>query len=145
MHDFALAAAALLVLAAADARAQDLPEAEAFAPGPGRVWLSGCAVEADRYVTCKDAARPLLDAIAAPGTGTPGAALEAFMRTLFTEKGCTYAAPPDTFRVNGIFLSFDSKHAERIRCPGQSSALVFRPGAITLLDTLYFLAGGPPR
>lgn len=87
----------------------------------------------------------MLDAIAKPGETTPGAAFQAHMRTLFTGKGCTFEAPPETFRVNGIFLSVDLKNAGLIRCAGQSPEPAFKPGVIVLLDTLYFLTGDAPQ
>ncbi|MBL8847636.1 MAG: hypothetical protein JNN24_17880 [Hyphomicrobium zavarzinii] len=140
-------AAALLL--AGSAHAQDIPAevppASNFAPGSGRVWFSSCTFEAERYVSCKDAARPAIEAIAKPGDGTPGEALQAFVKKLFTDKGCTFDAPPESFRVNGIFLSFDSKAAHQIACQGQKADLVFKPGVIILLNTLYFVAGDPPQ
>lgn len=137
---------ALLPLAAVAARAQEaLPSKEAFEPGSGRTWLSECAFEADRYVTCKHAARPVLEAVSNPGDGTPGEALQAFMRDLFVAKGCAFDASADSFRVNGIFLSFDSNAAGKIRCRGEPSKLSFGPGVIALADTIYFLSGDPPQ
>jgi hypothetical protein len=144
MRAFVCVVVGLLPLAAA-AQVQDLPSAEAFGPGSGRVWLSHCAFEADRYVSCKNAARPVLEALATPGDGTPGAALQAFMRDLFVAKGCAFDIPEDSFRVNGIFLSFDSAAAMGIRCEGKESKLEFAPGVITLLDTLYFFSDAPPQ
>lgn len=146
-----LATALALVLSAAGAAAAEEvvpegpPDAAFFSGAPGRTWLSGCELQSERYVVCTHAAGPVLDAIARAGAATPGAALEAAMRRLFEDKGCAFDAPPGTFRVNGIFLSFDSKSAGLIRCEGRSSDLVFRPGVIVLLDTLYFLAGDPPQ
>lgn len=142
-----LAGVLSLVTSAAHAQEMpiDSPGADAFRPGSGRVWLSGCTYESERYVACNNAARPVLDAIAKSGDATPGAALQAFMRQTFTEKGCTFDAPAETFRVNGIFLSFDAKAASEIRCAGKKSGLVFAPGVITFLDTLYFLSGDPPQ
>lgn len=140
------AVAAVLLLAANAAQAQgDLPGADTFAPGSGRLWLSGCEFQAERYVTCKTAARPLLEAISAEGEGTAGEKLQTFVSDLFIEKGCAFEAPPETFRVNGIFLSFDANAASAIRCNDKKGKLVFAPGVITLLDTLYFLAGDPPQ
>lgn len=142
-----LVAAMLPLAGAASAGAQEsLPSAQAFAPGSGRVWLSECAFEAERYVSCRNAAPSVLEVISSPGDGdTPGMALQAFMRDLFVGKGCTFAVPPDSFRVNGIFLSFDSSTASEIRCDGLPSRLVFSPDGIGLLDTLYFFSGAPPR
>lgn len=135
----------LPLFAAMPAQAQDdMPTLEAFASGSGRIWLSDCAFEAERYVSCKNAAPALLEAITDPGSDTPGAALQAFMRALFVDKGCTFDIPADSFRVNGIFLSFDSSAASGIRCEGKPSKLVFAPGGISLLDTLYFFFGPPP-
>jgi hypothetical protein len=137
---------AVLLLAASAAQAQEGPPgADTFQPGSGRVWLSGCEYQSERYVTCKDAARPLLDAISAAGEGTPGEKLQTYVSDLFIEKGCAFEAPPESFRVNGIFLSFDAHAAREIRCNGKKGKLVFAPGVITLLDTLYFLSGDPPR
>jgi hypothetical protein len=119
--------------------------AVAFGPGSGRTWFSGCELQAERYVVCKNADRPLLDAIAAPGAGTPGQALQAFMRKIFETRGCRFEAPDDSFRVNGIFLSFDAGAAAHIRCEGARSALQFAPDRMSLLDTVYFLmADAPP-
>jgi hypothetical protein len=138
----------LLPLLAVPIKAQDgtvLPRADAFAPGSGRVWFSGCAFEAERYVTCKNADAGVLEAISNPGDGTPGLALQTYVSDVFIEKGCAFEAPLDTFRVNGVLLSFDSKAAGLIRCKGKPSKLSFAPGLITLADTLYFLTGDPPQ
>lgn len=140
-------AAALLLAGSAHAQdiAAEVPPASDFAPGSGRVWFSSCTFEAERYVSCKDAARAAIEAIAKPGDGTPGEALQAYVKKIFTKKGCTFDAAPESFRVNGIFLSFDSKASKQIACQGQKSDLVFKPGVIVLLDTLYFIAGDPPQ
>lgn len=138
--------AAMLPLAAASGGAQEgLAGVDPFKPGAGRTWFSDCEFQADRYVSCKNAARPVLEAIAKPGDGTPGAALQAFMRDLFVAKGCIFDAPPDSFRVNGIFLSFDSEAAGRIRCHGQPSKLTFGPGVMALTSSVYFFMGSPPE
>lgn len=137
--------AMLLFWAGAPAHAQeDMPPLEAFASGSGRVWLSDCAFEAERYVSCKNAAPAVLEAISNPGEETPGEALQAFVQALFVGKGCVFDIPADSFRVNGIFLSFDSTAASGIRCEGKPSKLVFAPGGISLLDTLYFFSAAPP-
>jgi hypothetical protein len=68
-----------------------------------------------------------------------------FISDMFIEKGCAFEAAPDTFRVNGIFLSFDSKSAKDIRCQGKKSTLTFSPEGMALLDTLYFFSAGPPQ
>lgn len=147
MRHFLLVAAAALSLAvsAHGQDAPDLPGADAFEPGSGRLWFAGCEFEADRYVTCKTAAPGVLEAIANPGDQTPGSALQTYVSDVFIEKGCAFEAPPESFRVNGIFLSFDSKAAKDIRCAGKKSGLVFKPGVITLLDTIYFISGDPPQ
>lgn len=120
-----------------------LPKLEAFAPGSGKVWFSGCVLEADRYVSCKSAQREILDAIASPGDQTPGLALQTFISDVFIEKGCSFEAPPDSFRVNGVFLSFDSNAAKDIRCKGKASKPAFGPDGISLADTLYFFSDTP--
>ncbi|MDQ8698372.1 hypothetical protein [Hyphomicrobium sp. LHD-15] len=145
MRRFLFSLVVALPFAAASTFAQDIPGKDAFEAGSGRVWFSGCQFEADRYVTCKNAAPGILEAIANPGDGTPGLALQTYVSDVFIEKGCAFEAPPESFRVNGVFLSFDSKAASQIRCKGKPSKLVFGPDAITLLDTLYFLAGDPPQ
>lgn len=141
--------AATLWLAAGSAHAQDgtasLPGLDAFEPGSGRLWLSACAYEADRYVSCKSAAPAVLEAIAQPGDQTAGAALQTFVSDVFIEKGCAFEVQPESFRVNGLFLSFDTKSAKDIRCKGKKSALVFGPDGMTFLDTLYFFSGDPPQ
>ncbi len=146
---FFLCAALASSLAAVSVHAQDapadLPGADAFQAGSGRIWFAGCAYESDRYVTCKTAAPGALEAIASPGDQTPGAALQMFVSDVFIEKGCAFEAGPDSFRVNGIFLSFDSKAAKAIRCSGKKPGLAFQPGVITLLDTVYFFSGDPPQ
>ncbi len=139
-------AAALLVAVAASARAQEgLIGADAFKPGSGKTWFSSCELRADRYVSCKNAARPILEAIAKPEKGTAGEALQAFIRDLFVAKGCTFEVPEDTFGVNGIFLSFDSKAADRIRCHDQPLKLTFGPGLMALPGSVYFFMGAPPE
>lgn len=145
MHRFFLSLAAALSFAAGSALAQDVPGADAFKPGSGRVWFSGCEYEADRYVTCKSADAGVLEAIANPGDGTAGLALQTYVSDVFIEKGCSFEAAPDSFRVNGVFLSFDAKAVGQIRCKGKTSKLEFKPGVITLADTLYFFAGDPPQ
>lgn len=139
-------AAALPAMVQADSLelVSEAPDAAFFEKEPGRTWLSHCAYQSDRYVVCKNAAPPVLEAIAEPET-TAGAALQDHMRGIFEAKGCTFEAPADTFRVNGIFLSFDAGNAKQIRCGDQSSDLKFRPGVISFLDTIYFLNDGPPR
>ncbi|WP_072396575.1 hypothetical protein [Hyphomicrobium sp. CS1GBMeth3] len=138
--------AALFPLALASAQAQEgLTGADPFKPGAGRTWFSSCELQAGRYVSCKNAARPILEAIANPGKGTAGEALQAFMRDLFVSKGCTFEVPEDSFRVNGIFLSFDSHAAEKIRCYGHPSKLTFGPGVMALTGSVYFFMGGPPE
>lgn len=122
-----------------------LPGADAFQSGSGRIWFSGCVFEAERYVSCKNAAQSVLDAVAEPGDGTPGDKLQTYVSDLFIEKGCAFEAPPETFRVNGIFLSFDANAAREIRCKGKTGKLIFAPGVISLLDTLYFLSRDPPQ
>ncbi|HEX2843378.1 hypothetical protein [Hyphomicrobium sp.] len=149
MRYFQSLAMATLSLAAVSAHGQDapadLPGAAAFEPGSGRLWFAGCEFEADRYVTCKMAAPGVLEAIENPGDQTPGSALQTYVSDVFIEKGCAFEASPESFRVNGIFLSFDSKAAKDIRCAGKKSGLAFKPGVITLLDTIYFIAGDPPQ
>lgn len=135
---------ALAVAMAGGAHAGGSGETVQFGAGSGRTWLSGCELQAERYVVCKNAERPVLEAIANPGGGTPGEALQAFVRTLFEAKGCRFEAPAESFGVNGIFLSFDSSAAAGIACEGQRSALSFAPGRMSLLDTVYFLAEDPP-
>lgn len=132
-----------LPLAAASAEAPDLPKRGAFGPGSGKVWFSGCIFEADRYVSCKSAMSDVLEAIASPGDQTPGSALQTFISDVFIEKGCAFEAAPENFRVNGVFLSFDTKSAKDIRCEGAPSKLVFGPDGMTFLDTLYFFRDGP--
>lgn len=145
MRCLGFAFAASLALAASAGLAQELPGKDSFLPGSGRVWLAGCAFEADRYVTCKTAEAGVLAAISNPGDGTPGLALQTYVSDAFIEKGCAFEAAPDTFRVNGVFLSFDSSQAAQIRCNGKPSKLAFAPGLITLADTLYFFADAPPQ
>ena len=94
------------------------------------------------YVT-KSAAPEVLEAISNPGEDTPGAALQMFISDAFIEKGCAFEAAPESFRVNGVFLSFDSKSAKDIRCKGKASKLEFSPDGIALADTLYFFSGEP--
>lgn len=122
----------------------EAPDAAFFENKPGRTWFSHCEYQNERYVVCKNAAAPILDTILKPET-TPGAALQSHMRGIFEQKGCTFEAPKDTFRVNGIFLSLDMEGAKSIRCGDEEPKLVFRPGVITFLDTIYFLSDGPPR
>ena len=138
---------AVILIAAHAALAQDsaFPSADAFAPGAGRTWFSDCNFEAERYVTCKNAAPDAIAAISTPGDMTPGAALQTFISDIFIEKGCAFEAGPETFRVNGIFLSFDTKSAKDIRCKGKKSALTFAPEGMAFLDTLYFFTGDPPQ
>jgi hypothetical protein len=145
MRRFLLNLTAALSSAAGPVLAQDIPSKDAFAPGSGRVWFSGCEFERDRYVTCKSAAPEVLEAIANPGSEPAGLALQTYVSDVFIEKGCAFEAPQDSFLVNGVFLSFDGKAAGQIRCKGKPSKLVFAPGLITLADTLYFFAGDPPQ
>lgn len=121
----------------------EAPKADFFENEPGRTWLSHCAYEQDRYVVCKFAEPGTIHAIEHPKTSA-GAALQGRMREIFEAKGCTFDAPPETFRVNGIFLSFDAKGGERIACPDKTSKLEFKPGVISFLDTIYFLSDGAP-
>jgi hypothetical protein len=140
-------AAVLLWLAGgpvlAGGEATGMPGLDALGPESGRIWFSGCVLEADRYVSCKSAARGVLEAIGNPGDQTAGAALQTYVSDVFIEKGCAFEAPPESFRVNGVFLSFDSKAAKNIRCGGKPGALAFAPDGMALLDTLYFFSGGP--
>ena len=149
MRRLLIALAALSPLFAFDARAQDgaggFPPAAEFGAGSGRIWFSGCVFEADRYITCKSADAGLLEAIASPGDQTPGDVLQMHVSDVFIEKGCAFEAPQSSFRVNGVFLSFDTKAAKDIRCKGKKSAVVFSPQGMTLLDTLYFFSGDPPQ
>lgn len=143
MRSLLAAASIALPLAAASAQAPEFPKLDAFEPGSGKVWFSGCAFEADRYVSCKSAAPGVLEAIANPGDQTPGAALQTFISDVFIEKGCAFEAAPESFRVNGVFLSFDTKAGTDIRCKGTPSKLAFGPDGMTFLDTLYFFFDGP--
>lgn len=140
--------ATIISFAAVSAHAQDpasFPKADAFAPGSGKLWFAGCVYEAERYVSCKTAQTGVLDAVSQPGDQTPGEALQMYVSDVFIEKGCAFEVPPDSFRVNGVFLSFDTKSAASIRCAGKKSALSFSPDGMTLLDTLYFFSGDPPQ
>jgi hypothetical protein len=145
MRCLTIALALVLSIGARPVFAQELPGKESFAPGSGRVWFSGCELEADRYVTCKNADQGVLEAVSNPGDGTPGLALQTYVSDVFIEKGCAFEAPLDSFRVNGVFLSFDSKAASLIRCQGKPSKLVMGPGLFTLADTLFFFMGDPPQ
>jgi hypothetical protein len=137
-------AAILITASVAVAHAQDgFPGAEAFAPGSGRIWFSGCVLEAERYVSCKSAQREILDAIATPGDQTPGLALQTFVSDVFIDKGCAFEAPPDSFRVNGVFLSFDSNSAKHIRCAGKASKLAFSPEGMSLANSIFFFSDAP--
>lgn len=122
----------------------EAPGADFFEDEPGRTWFSHCDFEQDRYVVCKFAESRIIQAIEHPKT-TPGVALQDRIREIFEAKGCTFEAPPETFRVNGIFLSFDARGGERIACKDEPSKLVFRPGVISFLDTIYFLSEGRPQ
>jgi hypothetical protein len=140
--------AAMLPLTAIPAGAQDaapFPGAKAFEAGSGRLWFSECEFQEDRYITCKSAAPIVLEAIANPGDQTPGAALQMNVSDVVIEKGCAFEAQPESFRVNGVFLSFDTKSAKDIRCKGKKSAVVFSPQGMSFLDTLYFFSGDPPQ
>ena len=95
-------------------------------------------------MTCKNAEPSILDAISHPGDQTPGAALQTFVSDLFIEKGCAFEAQPESFRVNGVFLSFDTQSAKDIRCKGKTSSVQFAPQGMTFLDTLYFFSGDAP-
>ena len=148
MRSLPPAAALALALYSFAASAQEpaaLPRADYFAQGSGRTWFADCNYEAERYVVCKTAAKPVLDAIADPGSDTPGTKLQMLIGDLFIEKGCAFEAAPDSFRVNGVFLSFDTKAAKTIRCGGKPSKVEFAPGMITLLDTVYFFNDDPPQ
>jgi hypothetical protein len=137
-----------LLLAAAPAGAETpaaFPKADAFEPGSGRLWFSACVYESERYITCKSAQPSVLDAISNPGDQTPGGALQMHVSDVFIEKGCAFEAAPDSFRVNGVFLSFDTKAAKDIRCKGKSASLGFSPEGIVLLDTLYFFTEDAPQ
>ncbi len=125
---------------------EELPRAEIFEKDAGRTWLSHCEFQHDRYIVCKHGAKPVIDAISNPEhAGAPGAALQAHIREIFEKKGCTFAAPDNTFRVNGIFLSFDAEKGAEIKCEGKPSTLVFAPQGAIFLDTLYFYFQGPPE
>jgi hypothetical protein len=142
----ALALVATLAIAGsfeASAETPGFPKLGAFAPGSGKVWFSGCVFEADRYVSCKSAAPDVLEAISNPGDQPPGAALQTFVSDAFIEKGCAFEAAPDSLRVNGVFLSFDSAAAKDIRCKGKPWKLEFSPDGMVLADTLYFFSGEP--
>lgn len=145
MRLFEVLAFALLLAAPASAQAPVFPKLGEFAPGSGKVWFSGCALEADRYVSCKSAAPDVLETIANPGDQGPGAALQTFISDVFIEKGCAFEAAQDSFRVNGVFLSFDSNAAKDIRCKGKAAKLAFSPEGMTLQDTLYFFFDGPAQ
>ncbi|WP_334145730.1 hypothetical protein [Hyphomicrobium sp.] len=134
--------ATVLPLAAASA-AVEFPKLGAFEPGSGKIWFSGCTFEADRYVSCKSAAPEVIEAISNPGDQTPGLALQTFVSDVFIEKGCAFEAAPESFRVNGIFLSFDSNAAKDIRCKGKAATLVFGPEGMSLQDTVFFFRDGP--
>ncbi len=137
------AIAIALPLAAASAQAPEFPKLDAFAPGSGRIWFSGCVLEAERNVRCTSAAPEVLDAIAQPGDQSPGLALETFVSDVFIEKGCAFQPAPESFRVNGGFFSFDSQAAKDIRCKGKGSKLEVSPDGMALADTLYFFSGEP--
>lgn len=136
-------AAALSLAAPAHAQSPAFPKLDAFAPGSGKVWFSGCVFEADRYVTCKSAAPEVLEAVSHPGDQTPGLALQTHISDVFIEKGCAFEARPDSFRVNGVFLSFDSAAAKDIRCNGKAGTLAFDPDGMALHETLFFFSDGP--
>ncbi len=137
-----LIAVALPILSA---QAQEFPKLDAFGPGSGKIWFSGCVFEADRYVSCKSAAPDVLEAIANPGDQAPGLALQTHISDVFIEKGCAFEAAADSFRVNGVFLSFDSSAAKDIRCKGKAGKLAFSPDGMALQDTLFFFADGPAQ
>lgn len=143
MRYFLSAIAIMFPLAAASAQAPAFPKLGAFAPGSGKIWFSGCVLEADRYVSCKSAAPEVLDAISQAGDQTPGLALETHVSDVFIEKGCAFQPAPESFRVNGMLLSFDSKSAKDIRCKGKSAKLEISPDGMALADTLYFFSGEP--
>lgn len=132
-----------IALSIAPVQAQEFPKLDAFVPGSGKVWFSGCVFEADRYVSCKSAAPDVLEAISHPGDQTPGLALQTLISDVFIEKGCAFEARPDSFRVNGVFLSFDGTAAKDIRCNGKAGTLAFGPDGMALLDTLFFFTDGP--
>lgn len=130
----------------AQATDEGLPAAEVFEKDQSRTWLSHCEFQHDRYIVCKHGAKPVIDAISNPEQpGAPGPALQAHVREIFERKGCTFAAPANTFRVNGIFLSFDAEKGAEIQCEGKPSTLVFTPQGASFLDTLYFYFQGPPQ
>ena len=143
MRFLCLLLAVALPILSAHAQAPAFPKLGAFEPGSGKVWFSGCVFEADRYVGCKSAAPGVLDAIANPGDQTPGLALQTFIGDVFIERGCAFEAAPESFRVNGVFLSFDSTSAKDIRCQGKAAKLAFGPDGMSLQDTLYFFSDGP--
>lgn len=141
-----LASLSILVGSAlADTAPQGFPPLKDFEPGSGKLWFAGCVYEAERYVSCKTAQAGVLEAVSQPGDQTPGEALQMYVSDAFIEKGCAFEAPQESFRVNGVFLSFDSKAAATIRCAGKKGALSFAPDGMNLLDTLYFFSGNPPQ
>ena len=148
MTRFGIALLSLWIIAGS-AHAENVPQSfpplKDFAQGSGRLWFAGCVYESDRYVSCKTAQPDILEAISQPGDQTPGAALQTSVSDVFIEKGCAFEAPPESFRVNGVFLSFDTKAAANIRCAGKKSTLAFVPDGMSLLDTLYFFSGDPPQ
>jgi len=145
MRVFAVLAFAISIATPALAQAPNFPKRDAFEPGSGKVWFSGCVFEADRYVTCKSAAPGVLEAIADPGDQPAGLALQTYVSDVFIEKGCAFEAAPDSFRVNGVFLSFDSSSAKDIRCKGKAAKLEFSPDGMALSDTLFFYFDGPAQ
>ena len=148
MTRLSIALGSLWVLAASALAAtapQNFPPLKDFEPGSGKLWFAGCVYEADRYVSCKTAQPGILEAISQHGDQTPGGALQMYVSDVFIEKGCAFEAAPESFRVNGVFLSFDTKSATTIRCGGKKSALSFAPDGMNLLDTLYFFSGDPPQ
>ena len=149
----AQAACAAALLFALPASAQQMttleleseaPAAEFFENEPGRTWLSHCDYEADRYIVCKFAEPRIIEAIEHPKT-TAGAAMQDVMRSIFEKKGCSFEAPPETFRVNGIFLSFDTEGGKKIACDDAPSKVLFKPGVISFLDTIYFFRDARPQ
>jgi hypothetical protein len=145
MRRLLLSVLAISLPLAADSAEAEFPKLGAFEPGSGKIWFSGCAFEADRYVSCKSAAPEVIEAISNPGDQPPGLALQTFVSDVFIEKGCAFEAAPESFRVNGVFLSFDSNTAKDIRCKGKAATLAFAPEGMSLQDTLFFFRDGPAQ
>lgn len=97
-----------------------------------------CTFEANRYVVCRVPPRAVEAALQSADRVHAGVAFGTYVIGDIQRRGCTGKFDDETFILNGVFFSVDSRGLEKIDCPGRSAKLKFTAEKVTAFEFLQF-------